>query len=81
MAARLLEKTEASFSCSILCPVYLKRRVSANICFQVCLSLINLDFWVKFFLLGNAEFTKRPILREYTGVVNNPSSETFSYTK
>ena len=44
MAARLLEKTEASFSCSILCPVYLKRRVSANICFQFCLSLINFDF-------------------------------------
>ena len=60
MTARLLEETEASFSCSILCPVYLKRRVSANICFQVCLSL----FWVKCFSLGNAEFTKRPILRE-----------------
>ena len=51
-----------SSSCSILFPVYLKRRISANIFFQICLSLIN--FWAKCFLLGNGEFTTRPLLRE-----------------
>ena len=29
-----------SSSCSILFPIYLKRRVSAKIFFQICLSLI-----------------------------------------
>ena len=33
------------------------------------------------FLLQNAEFTKRPLLRKYTGVVNNPSSTKLSYSK
>ena len=41
-----------SSSCSILFPVYLKRRISANICFQIYFSL------AKVFSLGNAEFTK-----------------------
>ena len=27
-----------SSSCSILCPIYLNCRISANICFQICLS-------------------------------------------
>ena len=52
-----------------------------NICFQICLSWIYFDFWAKFFLLGNAEFTKRPLLREQTGVVNNLSSTKLSYSK
>ena len=26
-------------------------------------TLVNFDFWAKFVLLGNAEFTKRPLLR------------------
>ena len=42
---------------------------------------MNLDFWAKIFLLENVEFTKRLLLREYTGVVNNPSSTKLSYTK
>ena len=33
------------------------------------------------FLLENAEFTKRLLLRECTGVVNNPSSTKLSYSK
>ena len=32
-------------------------------------------------MLENAEFTKRLLLREYTGVVNNPSSTKLSYSK
>ena len=72
---------KASFSRSILCSIYLKRRISANICFQFSLSQMDIDFWAKFFLLGNAEFTKRPLLREQTGVVNNLSSTKLSYSK
>ena len=41
----------------------------------------TLRFSGQIFLLGNAEFTKRPLLREYTGVVNNPSSTKLSYSK
>ena len=33
---------KASFSCSILCPVYLKRRISANVCFWFRFSKIFL---------------------------------------
>ena len=33
------------------------------------------------FLLENAEFTKRRLLREYAGVVNNPLSTKLSYSK
>ena len=33
------------------------------------------------FLLENAEFTKRLLLLEYTGVVKNPSSTKLSYSK
>ena len=33
------------------------------------------------FLLEKAECTKRLFLREYTGVVNNPSSKKLSYSK
>ena len=32
-------------------------------------------------MLENAEFTKRLLLREYTGVVNNPLSTKLSYSK
>ena len=49
--------------------------------FYICLSWINFDFWAKVFLLENAEFTKRLLLRKYTGVVNNPSSTKLSYSK
>ena len=42
---------------------------------------MNFDFWAKIFLLEKAEFTKRLLLREYTGVVNNPSSTKLSYSK
>ena len=72
-------KTSSSYS--ILFPINLKRIISMNICFQICLSWIYFDFWAKFFLLGNAEFTKRPLLREQTGVVNNLSSTKLSYSK
>ena len=37
MAIRFLE-VRRRFQCSILSRVYLKRRISANICFQICLS-------------------------------------------
>ena len=30
---------KTSSSCSILSPIYLKRRISGNICFQICSSL------------------------------------------
>ena len=39
------------------CPVYLKCRICANICFHLRLSETNFDFWANVFLLGNAEFT------------------------
>ena len=54
----------ASSFCGILFPIYLQRRISVNICFQILFAIIYFDFWAKFFLLGNAEFTKRPLLRE-----------------
>ena len=41
----------------------------------------GLRFWAQIFLLENAEFTKRLLLREYTGVVNNPSSTKLSDSK
>ena len=41
----------------------------------------KLRFWAKFFLLGNAEFTKPPLLGEWTGVVNNPSTKKLNYSK
>ena len=72
---------KTSPSCIILFPVYLKRRISADISCYICLSWINFDFWAKIFLLENAEFTKRLLLREYTAVVNNPSSTKLSYSK
>ena len=48
-----------SFSCSILSPIHLKRRIFAThlLLFPF---VINFDFWAKFLLLGKAEFTKRP---------------------
>ena len=55
-------KTSSSYS--IFFPIYLKRRISTNICFQICLLPIYFDFGAKFVLLGNAEFTKRSLLRE-----------------
>ena len=45
------------------------------------MSKINFDFWAKIFLLENAEFTKRLLLREYTGIVNNTSSTKLIYSK
>ena len=42
---------------------------------------MNFDVWAQIFLLENAEFTKRLLLREYTAVVNNPSSTKLSYSK
>ena len=72
---------KTSSSCIILFPVYLERRISANISFYICLSWINFDFWARVFLLENAEFTKRLLLRKYTGVVNNPSSTKLSCSK
>ena len=46
------------------------------------LFVINkLRLWAKFFLLGNAEFTKRPLLGEQTGVVNNPSTTKLNNSK
>ena len=42
---------------------------------------MNFDFWAQIFLLENAEFTKRLLLRECTEVVNNPSSTKLSYRK
>ena len=47
----LVPRRKTSSSCSILCPIYLKRRISANICIQICLLAINFDVWAKFFLL------------------------------
>ena len=68
-------------SCSI--SFYLKRRISANICCQICWSKINFDYLTKFFfiIIGNDEFTKRPLLREYTGIGNSTSSTKLSYSK
>ena len=65
VARSALGKT--SCSSSILFPVYLKRGISENICFQIYLSWINFDFWAKCFLLGNGKFTKWPLPREWTG--------------
>ena len=42
---------------------------------------MNFDFSTKIFLLENAEFTKRLLLREYTVVVDNPLSTKLSYSK
>ena len=64
MAVRSVPRGKTSSSCGILRPIYLKRRISPNICFQICLSQINFDFWAQFFSFGNAEFTKRPLLRK-----------------
>ena len=56
-----------------------RRRLPVSFFF---LFVINkLRFWAKIFLLEKAEFTKRLLLREYTGVVNNPSSTKLSYSK
>ena len=58
-------RSKKSSSCSILSPRYLKSRISANIYFEISsLSQIKFDFWAKYFLIGNAEVTKRPLLRE-----------------
>ena len=53
---------KASFSFSILRLIYLKHRISTNICFTFGFSLINFDFWARCFLLGNAQRTKRPTI-------------------
>ena len=50
----------------------------------VCCNLFvvkKLRFLTQIFLLENSEFTKRLLLREYTGVVNNPLSTKLSYSK
>ena len=36
---------KTSSSCSILSPIYLKRRISGNICFQICSSLDRRQSW------------------------------------
>ena len=41
-------RSKTSSSCTILFPVYLKRRIFANIFFQICFLEINFDFWAKF---------------------------------
>ena len=41
----------------------------------------KLRFLSQSFLLENAEFTKQLLLREYAGVVNNPSSTNLTYSK
>ena len=47
MAARLLE-VRRRLPVAFFFPIYLKRRIFANICFQISLSQINFDFGTNF---------------------------------
>ena len=68
---------KTSSSCSILFPVYLKRRISENICFQIYFSSINFDFLGQMFLVR-----KRWVHETASSTrINNPSSTKLSYSK
>ena len=70
-------RRKASPSCSILCIIYLKRRISSNICFYFRLYLIKFDFWAKVFLLIRKWWVYKNGLfglLEWKEVVVHPSS-------